>query len=643
MKKILSILLVLALVITGCGNKTSEKKPDDPKKTEKTETKGIVDGVYETSAEGYKGKIKVSTTIKNGKIESVKVLENSETPDIGGAAIKSLTEEIVKHQSLSIDTVSGATLTSEAILNAVKEAIKSAKGNLDDFMKKVDKKAGKDIEKIADIIVIGGGGAGLSAAVSAAENGSKVILIEKTAALGGNTVRAGGPFNAVDPERQKSVPPASELAMKSIDNLINVEPKNELHKTWIEQLKKDLEEYNKGDKSALFDSVALHILQTYNGGDYEGNLEFVEKLAKESLATAKWLESNGVEWKSDISTVPGGLWPRAHTPKNSAGGDYIVANEKKAKDLGVEIMLECTGKELIMKDGKVVGVEAQLKDGTKVKLTANKAVILATGGFAANKEMRQKYNPSLTPNLGTTNSPAITGDGILLAEKVNANLVGMEYIQSLPLGNPQTGSLNGWMGGIGVEYYYQINKDGVRFMAEDGRRDTMTAALLAQKDSMSYVITDTNRESENSKVNLWGDNIEELVEKKIIFRANTIKELAEQIGVDPSKLEETHNKFNSYVSKGSDDDFGRKLFGDSIDTPPFYASPRMPTVHHTMGGIQIDLKARVLDKNGKVIPGLYACGEVTGGIHGKNRLGGNALVDIHVFGREAGKNAATGQ
>ena len=284
-------------------------------------------------------------------------------------------------------------------------------------------------------------------------------------------------------------------------------------------------EYEASGSDSLFDSIALHVLQTYDGGDYVGKLEFIEKLVTESLPTAEWMESNGLVWQDSISTCPGGLWPRAHIPQNAAGADYINTNSKLAESLGVEIIYDCEGKELIVEDGRVVGVKAEKKDGTEVILHANKGVVLATGGFSANKEMRQEYDPTLGENLGTTNSPAIVGDGIKMGEQVNANLIGMEHIQCLPLGNPDTGGLNGWMGGIGVEYYYQINKDGKRFMAEDGRRDDMTASLLAQEDSFSYVITDTNKESEGSDINIWGDNIDQLVEDGIVFRADTIEEL----------------------------------------------------------------------------------------------------------------------
>ncbi|MDI9520454.1 MAG: flavocytochrome c [Bacillota bacterium] len=623
-KRLNALFLVIALMIAVLGGSAA----------------GYTAGSYDVTVQGFGGEMKVTATFTNDKLESIVVGDNNETPNIGSNAIEQLPDKIVEAQSLAIDSITGATVTSDAIKKAVEEAITAAGGDVEAWKTAVADAGPKDaVEETADVIVIGGGGAGLSAAVSAAQNGASVILIEKTGALGGNTVRAGGPYNAADPARQAALPPASEAAMASVYALTEVEAKSPEHQAVMDQLKADLAAYEAGDKASLFDSVALHTLQTYSGGDYMAKFDLIQKLTGEALVTTEWMAENGVVWKDDISTVPGGLWPRTHVPAGAAGGDYIKAGKEKAEALGVKIILDCKGNELIVENGRVVGVKAEMTDGTPVTLNAKKAVVIATGGFAANKEMRQQYDPSLNEKLGTTNTPAATGDGIFLGQAAGANLIGMEYIQCLPLGDPETGALNAWMGGIGVEYYYQVNKEGLRFMAEDGRRDTMTQALLKQTDSMSYVITDTNIEGTDG-INLWGDNVDDLVAKGRIFRADTIEELAEQIGLDPAVLKATHDQFNAYVAAGKDEDFGRGLFGDPIDTAPFYASPRMPTVHHTMGGLEIDLECHVLDKDGNIIPGLYAAGEVTGGIHGSNRLGGNALLDIHVFGREAGKNAA---
>lgn len=629
MKKIFSAgfaILAAALILIGCGSNAKKMS--------------YTAGTYTATAQGMNGEVTVSVTFDNSSIKKITIDKHQETVGISDAAIKQIPEQIIKMQSLAVDTVSGASVTSKAILSAVSSAVEQAGGDVDTLkMSKMQAKAGKTVQKTADVIVVGGGGAGLSAAIAACQNNAKVILIEKTALLGGNTIRAGGPYNAVDPERQANVQPASEAAMKSLERLLKVSPKNDLHKKYQDQLQKELDAYKAQKPNHLFDCLALHILQTYDGGDYAGKIEFIEKMCSESLNAAEWLESNGLVWRDTIVTVPGGLWPRAHVPQNAAGSDYINTNKKLAEKMGVEIILNCKGESLIKKDGRITGVKAVQSNGTQVILNAKKAVVLASGGFAASKEMRKKYNSLLNENLGTTNNPANTGDGITMAEKVNANLIGMEYIQCLPLGNPETGGLNGWIGGIGVEYYYQVNKSGKRFMAEDGRRDVMTKALLEQPGSFSYVIADSHVTFKDGK-NLWGDDVEKLVADKKIFRADTIEDLAKQIGIDPTVLKQTNDAFNKAVEAGKDNEFGRSLFGQKMDKAPFYASPRMPTVHHTMGGIEINLDTQVLDKNGNVIPGLYAAGEVTGGIHGKNRLGGNALVDIHVFGRIAGTNAA---
>ncbi|MDR7870221.1 MAG: flavocytochrome c [Tissierellaceae bacterium] len=631
-QRLLVMTLVIAMVITLIGCTT--KGPSDSSALFKA-------GTYATEVDGYGGKIKVETTFSDNEIVKIEIVENSETVGIGSTAIDKIPSDIVESQSLGVDAVSGATVTSAAIIEAVSKAVEEAGGDVKSLKEApINKSEGEAVIKETDVVVIGGGGAGLAAAVSAADNGAKVILVEKTAALGGNTVRAGGPYNAVDPERQANVKPADEASMAKAWDLVNVEPKSERHAELMEELKADLEAYENGTKDNLFDSLALHKLQTYAGGDYDGKLEFVEKLVEESLPTSEWMAENGVQWTDEITTVPGGLWPRAHLPVNAAGYDYIKASEDTARELGVEILLNSPATELIIEDGTVVGIKGE-SNGQDMEIRA-KVVIIATGGFAANIEMRQEYVPSLTENLPTTNSPAIVGDGIKMAEAANANLIGMKYIQSLPLGNPKDGTLNGWIGGAGVEYYYQVNQEGKRFMAEDGRRDTMTAALLDQTNAMSYVISSANNDVDINETgeNIWGDNVDKLVEDGIIFRADTIEELAEQIGIDPQVLRETHDTFNSYVAAGKDKDFGRSLFGKPLDKAPFYASPRVPTVHHTMGGLEIDLETHVLDKNGDRIPGLLAAGEVTGGIHGTNRLGGNALVDIHVFGKTAGEVAA---
>lgn len=255
--------------------------------------------------------------------------------------------------------------------------------------------------------------------------------------------------------------------------------------------------------------------------------------------------------------------------------------------------------------------------------------------------MRDKYNtdwPTLT-NLRTTNHPGATGDGLNMAGKVGASLIGLGGLQLLPMGDPETGSLSGNIE-QGVEKRIFVNKDGNRFVDEGARRDVMTKALMEQKDSLMWVIVDKNSYPTGDTKNNFNESIDELLAQDRAFKADTLEELAKKIGVDPTNFVKTVEEFNKSVEKGSADELGRILFDKKIDMGPFYAGARVPTVHHTMGGIEINTNAQVLDKDGNVISGLYAAGEVTGGIHGGNRLGGNALADISVFGKIAGESAA---
>jgi flavocytochrome c len=471
------------------------------------------------------------------------------------------------------------------------------------FLKKPEKAIAstKLIEKQADVVIIGGGGAGLAAAVSAHQKGAKVLVLEKMPKVGGNTIISGAAYNAVDPKRQKA--------------------------------------------AGIEDSIEKHYTQTFEGGDKLAKPEMVRTFVEKSYPTLEWLESLGMKFKDEIFTVLGALWPRSHKPIEPLGTGYIntYMNYIKANSDDIEIMLNTTATELIIEGGKVVGVKAESLDG-KITAKANKGVVVATGGFGANVAMRDKFNkiwPSLT-NIMTTNHPGATGDGMLMAEKIGANLIGMEQIQLLPMGDPKTGSLSGNIE-QGVENRIFVNKDGSRFVDEGARRDVMTKALFEQKDSYMWVVLDKHSYPSGSTKNNFNETIDQLVAEGRAYKADTLEDLAKQIGVSPENLKKSVEEFNKAVETGGPDKLGRTLYKDKIDTAPFYAGARVPTVHHTMGGIEINTSAQVLNADGKVIPGLYAAGETTGGIHGANRLGGNALPDTAIFGRIAGESAAAGK
>jgi urocanate reductase len=591
-KRLLSLLLVISMVLSLAGCK---------KATETNNSTLFKPGKYIGEGKGINGTVKVEVTVTEDEITDIKVLEHNETPGVSDLAIDDLPLQIIEAQGLGIDTVAGATMSSNAILEAVGQALEKAGANIEALKEKTvgnDSSSATVTEKQVDVVVIGGGGAGLAAAVSAHQNGASVIVLEKMPRVGGNTMISGASYNAVDPKRQEA--------------------------------------------QGIEDSVDKHFQQTYEGGDKLGNPELIRILVDNAYPTIEWLESMGMEFKDTLHTVLGGLWPRAHAPVEPLGTGFIntYMNYIKENNTEMEVLVNTEATELIMENNKVIGVKAKSPDGELI-LKSNNGVIIATGGFAGNVEMRDEYNknwPSLT-NLKTTNHPGATGDGLAMAKAIGANLIDMEQIQLLPMGDPNTGSLSGNIE-QGVENRIFVNKSGNRFVDEGARRDVMTKALFEQEDSFMWVILDSHSYPTGDVRNHFNESIDELVTEGRAYKADTLEDLAKQIGINPENLVESVNKFNSCVETSKTDEFGRTLYQFKIDTAPFYAGARVPTVHHTMGGIQINTSAQVLDNNGNVIPGLYAAGEVTGGIHGTNRLGGNALADISVFGKIAGENAA---
>jgi succinate dehydrogenase/fumarate reductase flavoprotein subunit len=256
--------------------------------------------------------------------------------------------------------------------------------------------------------------------------------------------------------------------------------------------------------------------------------------------------------------------------------------------------------------------------------------------------MRMRYDElwggRLDHSIGTTNLPSLVGDGIVMAQAVGANTVDMGLIQLLPIGDPASGALWGTISII-VEEYIQVNERGDRFVAEDARRDDLVRASLQQPNNAMFILMDSRNYPTGEELAAWGLTFDSLVAVGRVQRANTLAELARITGMNPAALEESVRRFNAAVDRREPCPVGRRIFRDRIEVPPFYANKNVPSVHHTMGGIEIDRYTRVLDTRGNVIPGFYAAGEVTGGIHGANRLGANAVVDCVVFGRIAGESA----
>lgn len=611
-------------------------------------------GTYEVYAKGHNANLPMKVVFSEDKILSIDVDDSNESEGIANPAFERLPNEIINGQTLNVDVISGATVTCEGVIEGVAEAIKQAGEDPDVLRarpKPVVEWSNETIEETTDVVVIGTGGAGLSAAASVLEQGKDVIMLEKFAAIGGNTIRTGRQVNAPEPEWQNKFP-ALHGEQETLEQLMNHD-ENDIEEAYKEdfrilkqQIKDYLETQNNGE-DYLFGSIELHRIQTYLGGRradrngkvITGKYDLVKTLTDNVLESVKWLTDKGVHFDRTVVDMPvGALWRRGHKPMKAQGLEFIESLGDYVRKNHGQIMTETTADRLIKEDGRIVGIEATKRNGAKVKIHTNYGVVIAAGGFGANTQMIQQYNTywdNIPDDIKTTNSPAITGDGIKLGVQVGADLVGIGFSQMMPISDPKTGALfTGLI--VTPSNFVFVNKDGDRFVNEFESCDVLSKAALDQKDGLFYIIADEN--IKELAMNTSQDKIDKEIEEKVLYKADTLEDLAEQLNMDPQHFVETIERYNSFVDQGHDDDFSKNAFDLKIERAPFYATPRKPAVHHTMGGLKIDTKARVIDIDDKVIDGLYAAGEVAGGIHAGNRLGGNALADIFTYGRIAGQN-----
>jgi len=597
-KKLLSLLLVILLAISLVGCNTPVNSDNGEKEAPKEETK-IKDGVYEGTGLGKGGEIKVSVNIKGDAITEIKTLSQNETPGFD-AAINTLAEKMISLNSTDVDIVSGCTLTSKGFTEAVNAALTSA-GATADMLKKTDSglknEEKKDVVENYDIVIIGAGGAGLTAAIEAKAAGADVIVLEKMPMAGGNTLISGAEYAAAN--------------------------------NWIQK------------KEGIEDSAELHIQDTLKGGDNLAKEELVRIMAENALAGAEWLRDEvGVIWEDELMFFGGHSVKRSLIPLGASGREIITKLVAKAEKMDIPVLLNTRATSLITdSNGKVVGVNAEGEDANYT-FNTSKAVIIASGGFGSNVEMRVKYNPDIDGSILSTNTTGSTGDGIVMAEDIGANLLGMEYIQTYPICDPLTGTLLYYDDARLYGHTVIVNKEGKRFVEELGRRDVMSMAIKAQTGSVCYELLDQNGFVASKLQENHGPELDYLYRNDLLVKADTLDKAAEFFGIDAAELKNTVDKYNSYVEEGKDPEFNKRSLPSKVEVGPFYILKAAPAVHHTMGGIEINENAQVLNKDGKIIEGLYAAGEVTGGIQGSNRLGSNALADITVFGRIAGQNAA---
>ena len=619
-----SLLLAGAMFLTACGGSASS-----------TSAAGGVSGSFTGTAKGM-GEVSVTLTLTDNVITDCTAKGDEETPGIGSVVIEQFPGEVVEGNTINLDSISGATITSNAFMEAAKAALTEAGLNPDDYMAKADKTAnGETVSYDADVVVIGAGGAGMTAAMTAADAGQKVVILESQAMVGGNSARATGGMNAAktvyqDENEFDQAAGVEKTLATAAEKYADNETITALAKTVSEQWAA-----YQANPTGYFDSVELMELDTMVGGKGINDPKLVETLCEGTADAIDWLDENGITLHN-VSSFGGASVKRIHRPVNEEGkvvsvGAYMIPLlQENCEKRGIDIVLNTTVDTILTDaNGAAVGVSGTDKDGNTVVVNA-KSVILATGGFGANLDMVTQYKPELAGFM-TTNAAGAQGQGIEMATAIGAGTVDMDQIQIPPTVEANTAALI--TEGLRGDGAILVNANGERFVDEVGTRDVVSAAEIAQPGSYSWLIVDQAMADASSVIQGY-------IKKGYTKTGATYEELAKELDVDPAAFANTMETWNGYVEAKNDPDFGRTSFANPLNNGPYYAIKVTAGVHHTMGGVTINSATEVLKEDGTVIPGLFAAGEVTGGVHGANRLGGTAVADFVVFGRIAGESAA---
>ena len=567
-------------------------------------------GTYTAKVNGHNAPLTVEVTVDANKILSIKTPDDQESLGVGKVGLKKTADNILRYQSIGVDAVTGATFSSNALKEGVEKCLKQAGADMKQFTRKAEKHPIHNRTYQADVVVIGGGGAGLASAISSMQAGAKkVIVLEKLGYVGGSTNVSEGALNAVDDQRQKA--------------------------------------------QGIKDSYETFYETTMHGGHDKGDPTLVRFLTSHSMDAVNWLESLGVKFNDHIGAATGSLGQRSHYPATPYGNTYIRTFEKVIADSNgkIQVLLDTPAVKLIQnKSGRVVGVVGN-NFGYKVTVMAKDGVIIATGGFGANVAYRQKVNTGVWKNIKLDNSIGCTniqkaaqGQGLFLAQKVGAKLIGLSDIQIHPCGTPGTGLMEN-IRTSGRNRIF-VNSDGNRFVNEGAARDVLANAIFQQKGRTYWIVVNKLRYPTPDFKDRMGASIRNMEALGAVVEAPTLDELAKKTGMNAENLKKAIADYNAVVSGKAKDKLGfvaNNKDDKQMTEGPWYACRKVPTVHHTMGGIKINVKSQVINTKGKVIPGLYAVGEVTGGIHGSNRLGGNAIADIMTFGHAVGPHIVQGK
>lgn len=598
-----------------------------------TGTPAFNSGTYRGTADGKFDTVEVEATFGEAAIEEVRVVSHRDTSRIAQAAVDAMPERIVAAQGLGVDTVTGATLTSLGILNAVADCAEQAGGNVSQ-LKRVgaSEPSGETASLEADVVVVGGGASGMGAAIAAAQEGRRVVVLEKNANIGGNCLVSGGYLEYL------AAPDAARPAMSpELDRYVEEVIGSDLAATFdaslVQTVRDQYDAFKASGATALFDSNEFYALDfavtTGEGLPPEAYLP----VARNIRALNEWMSELGFQWEEPTHLITGYTYPRWSNPTTGVCGEgYFDFFEDVVADGGfdIQVLLACAAEEILAEGGVVAGVRAVAEDGTVVEVAAPR-VVLASGGFSGNGDMLRQYNtlwPYPEGTLATTNVNGHDGDGVVMAQALGAAVLDMGNQMMFPFNDPITMSAENVSATFADSPI--VNKQGRRFLDETTDRFTMTAALMEQEDSLCFMVSDAN----SVCVTEASPGEETLLRRGQLFRADTLEELAKQMGVDSAAFAEEMERYNGFCDRGNDEDFGRYLFDElsPVRVPPFYAAPATWAAHITIGGLDVDDDTFLVNgEDGNPIEGLYACGEVRNGI-----CGVGSIAD----GRACGKAAA---
>lgn len=619
MKKYLALFLTLflCLSLTACGEKPKESL--------------YTAGTYEAVEKGMNGEVQVTAEFSETKLLSLTAVGEKETKGIGDQALEELPKLIVEQQSTEVDMISGATVTSTALLKAVQSCFDQAKG--------VDLTNQTVSHTTADVIVVGGGAAGMAAAATAVEAGADVIVLEANSFIGGAASTSMGNILLID-EEVKSTLDRNDAALEkyaSYDPASFPEPWKTDYLTLMDQI----DAYkNNGQEKGAFSSVEQILVDHYvagHGTDLSGkevylDYAMIRSSIEENKLVYDWLTEH------ELKTTPFNDY--AVTPEGRGAG-LIAALEKAAE--GCDIHLNTRASELIVNDGKVTGVIAVNNSGERVTYTSRGGVILATGGYASNGEMVAKYQnigTGLTSSIPSNNPASNQGDGLWMAEKIGAELRDMEFLTTRIKGY-QSLCTTGEAGNILKAAQLAVNKQAVRFTDESNQSRIQNVDGNNQEEGLMFLIGDAKMIAALNEIT--DGFAADLVERGMAYQADTLEELAKLTGLSDTELEKTITTFNGYAEAKNDPDFNRTQFNGAVKEGPYYAAKLQMAAHLTFGGLVINEQSQVLDQQGQIIPGLYAGGDVTCGYEGVVHQTGNCLSVVIHTGRTAGINAAAQQ